>query len=214
MAGEKRMKNKLLLTALGVMFLSAPVLAEDSASVTMDIKMGAAMGTTSEGDHKGKKMRMMEKMDTDADGMISKDEFMAMHAKKFAEMDADSDGMLSMDEMKSHHKAMKEKRMERREKMEEKKGVPAVGEPLVFGISEVSLSRKSFLSAASFQHTTKILINAAIRGSEDQLIGLKENVIIGRLIPAGTGFPGSPKAEMIKNAMIDSPPDEEEKQDT
>ena len=71
-------------------------------------------------------------------------------------------------------------------------------EPLVLGISEVSLSRKSFLSAASFQNTTKILINAAIRGSIDKLIGLKENVIIGRLIPAGTGFKGSAKAKMIE----------------
>lgn len=73
-----------------------------------------------------------------------------------------------------------------------------VANPLVLGISEVSLSRKSFLSAASFQNTTKILINAAVRGSIDRLIGLKENVIIGRLIPAGTGFEGSAKAEMVK----------------
>jgi len=57
----------------------------------------------------------------------------------------------------------------------------AKGEPVVFGITEVSLSRKSFLSAASFQHTTKTLINAAIRGAEDSLTGLKENVILGRL---------------------------------
>jgi DNA-directed RNA polymerase subunit beta' len=75
---------------------------------------------------------------------------------------------------------------------------PAVGEPLVLGITEVSLSRKSFLSAASFQNTTKTLINASLRGSEDNLIGLKENVIIGRLIPAGTGFEGSPKSELVK----------------
>jgi len=70
-------------------------------------------------------------------------------------------------------------------------------EPLVMGITEVSLSRRSFLSAASFQHTTRVLINAAIRGYEDKLIGLKENVIIGRLIPAGTGFIGSPKQKMV-----------------
>ena len=72
------------------------------------------------------------------------------------------------------------------------------GEPLVMGITEVSLSRKSFLSAASFQHTTRVLIAAAVRGTTDTLRGLKENVIIGRLIPAGTGFPGSPKYRMIK----------------
>jgi DNA-directed RNA polymerase subunit beta' len=74
-------------------------------------------------------------------------------------------------------------------------------DPLVLGISEVSLSRRSFLSAASFQNTTKILINAAIRGREDKLVGLKENVIIGRLIPAGTGFKGSAKAEMIERVV-------------
>ena len=75
---------------------------------------------------------------------------------------------------------------------------PAVAEPVVMGITEVSLSRQSFLSAASFQHTTRIFISAAIRGTEDRLQGLKENVIIGRLIPAGTGYEGSPKSDMIR----------------
>ncbi|HEU0081026.1 MAG TPA: DNA-directed RNA polymerase subunit beta' [Candidatus Paceibacterota bacterium] len=74
---------------------------------------------------------------------------------------------------------------------------PAVGESAVMGITEVSLSRQSFLSAASFQHTTRIFISAAIRGTEDKLTGLKENVIIGRLIPAGTGYAGSKKKAMI-----------------
>jgi DNA-directed RNA polymerase subunit beta' len=74
----------------------------------------------------------------------------------------------------------------------------AKAEPLIMGITDVSLSRKSFLSAASFQHTNKILINASVRGSEDDLVGLKENVIIGRLIPAGTGFPESPKSKKIE----------------
>lgn len=69
---------------------------------------------------------------------------------------------------------------------------------LILGITETSLTRKSFLSAASFQNTTRVLINAAVRGSEDKLTGLMENVIIGRLIPAGTGFPGSKKHEAIK----------------
>jgi DNA-directed RNA polymerase subunit beta' len=68
---------------------------------------------------------------------------------------------------------------------------------LILGITEVSLSRKSFLSAASFQNTTRILIGAAVRGSVDTLSGLKENVIIGRLIPAGTGFKGSRKQMMV-----------------
>jgi DNA-directed RNA polymerase subunit beta' len=75
----------------------------------------------------------------------------------------------------------------------------AKAERLILGITETSLTRKSFLSAASFQNTTRVLINAAVRGSEDNLAGLMENVIIGKLIPAGTGFKGSNKAEMISN---------------
>ncbi len=74
----------------------------------------------------------------------------------------------------------------------------AKGERLIMGITETSLSRKSFLSAASFQNTTRVLINAAVRGSEDNLAGLMENVIIGKLIPAGSGFKGSKKYDMIK----------------
>jgi len=64
----------------------------------------------------------------------------------------------------------------------------AGGRELFLGISKVSLSTQSFLSAASFQETSKVLINAAITGKTDNLEGLKENVIIGRLIPVGTGF--------------------------
>ena len=70
-----------------------------------------------------------------------------------------------------------------------KKGAKvATAEKLLLGISKVALSTESFLSAASFQETAKVLINAAVTGKEDQLRGLKENVIIGKLIPAGTGF--------------------------
>lgn len=72
-------------------------------------------------------------------------------------------------------------------------------ESMILGITEVSLSRKSFLSSASFQHTTRMLIQNALRGTEDELRGLKENVIIGRLIPAGTGFKGSDKYKMIND---------------
>ncbi|MFA5993879.1 MAG: hypothetical protein WC823_02855, partial [Parcubacteria group bacterium] len=61
-------------------------------------------------------------------------------------------------------------------------------EELLMGITKVALSTESFLSAASFQETAKVLINAAVEGKEDQLRGLKENVIIGKLIPAGTGY--------------------------
>jgi DNA-directed RNA polymerase subunit beta' len=59
---------------------------------------------------------------------------------------------------------------------------------LLLGITKVALSTDSFLSAASFQETARVLINAAVCGKEDKLRGLKENVIIGKLIPAGTGY--------------------------
>jgi DNA-directed RNA polymerase subunit beta' len=65
---------------------------------------------------------------------------------------------------------------------------PAVAEPLLLGITKASLSTESFISAASFQETTKVLTQAAIEGKIDYLRGLKENVIMGRLIPAGTGL--------------------------
>lgn len=65
---------------------------------------------------------------------------------------------------------------------------PAVGEQVMLGITKASLATNSFLSAASFQETTKVLTEAAIKGKIDPLIGLKENVIIGKLIPAGTGM--------------------------
>ncbi len=65
---------------------------------------------------------------------------------------------------------------------------PATGQQMLLGITKVSLSTESFLSAASFIETTRVLINAAIQGKEDKLNGLKENVIIGKLIPAGTGL--------------------------
>ena len=66
-------------------------------------------------------------------------------------------------------------------------GVPAKGNPIMLGITKSSLETDSFLSAASFQETTRVLTDAAMRGKVDNLVGLKENVIIGKLIPAGTG---------------------------
>jgi DNA-directed RNA polymerase subunit beta' len=66
---------------------------------------------------------------------------------------------------------------------------PAAYQPLLLGITKASLSTQSFISAASFQETTRVLTEAAIQGSTDHLRGLKENVIIGHLIPAGTGIP-------------------------
>ncbi len=72
----------------------------------------------------------------------------------------------------------------------EKGGRPAIGVPVLLGITKASLSTESFISAASFQETTKVLTQAAIEGKVDYLRGLKENVIMGRLIPAGTGMVG------------------------
>lgn len=74
---------------------------------------------------------------------------------------------------------------------EEDKGKEATADTIVLGITEVSLTTKSWLSAASFQNTNRVLINNAVRGGIDNLRGLKENVIIGNLIPAGTGFGAS-----------------------
>ena len=74
------------------------------------------------------------------------------------------------------------------EQMEAEGKEPAIGEPIIMGITKASLATNSFLSAASFQETTKVLTEAAIKGKVDPLIGLKENVIIGKLIPAGTGM--------------------------
>ncbi len=69
-------------------------------------------------------------------------------------------------------------------------GRPARGFPVLLGITKAALSTDSFLSASSFQHTIRVLAGAAIEGKEDPLLGLKENVIIGKLIPAGTGYLG------------------------
>jgi len=76
-------------------------------------------------------------------------------------------------------------------KVEEKpkENRPASWDPLLLGITKASLSTESFISASSFQETTKVLTEAAISGKTDYLAGLKENVIMGRLIPAGTGLP-------------------------
>ena len=73
------------------------------------------------------------------------------------------------------------------EKAESKGGRPASGEPILLGITKASLQTRSFISAASFQETTRVLTEASVQGKKDKLVGLKENVIVGRLIPAGTG---------------------------
>jgi len=77
---------------------------------------------------------------------------------------------------------------ESNDRAKKKKDTPAVSEPLLLGITKASLTTQSFISAASFQETTRVLTDAAIRGARDDLLGLKENIIIGHLIPAGTGM--------------------------
>jgi len=74
------------------------------------------------------------------------------------------------------------------ERVLSKDGKPALGKPVLLGITKAALTTDSFISAASFQETTRVLTEAAINGREDNLLGLKENVIVGRLIPAGSGF--------------------------
>jgi DNA-directed RNA polymerase subunit beta' len=91
-------------------------------------------------------------------------------------------------------------------------GAPAQYEPVLLGITKASLNTDSFISAASFQETTRVLTEAAIEGKSDWLRGLKENVIIGRLIPAGTGFNayeemGSPDIEPIYDPVFDDDAD-------
>ena len=87
---------------------------------------------------------------------------------------------------------------------------PAIGERVLLGISKASLATESFLSAASFQETTRVLTEASIKGKTDYLIGLKENVIIGKLIPAGTGM------DAYKDPILEMDPtdDDEEELDT
>ena len=82
--------------------------------------------------------------------------------------------------------------------MEEEGKTPATGSRTLLGITKASLAKESFLSAASFQETTRVLTEAAIKGKKDSLIGLKENVIIGKLIPAGTGM------AMYRNTKINT----------
>ncbi len=81
----------------------------------------------------------------------------------------------------------------------EEDGEPAVAKPILLGITKASLATDSFMSAASFQETTRVLTDAAIKGKVDPLIGLKENVIIGKLIPAGTGMSRYRNLKIVDN---------------
>ena len=96
---------------------------------------------------------------------------------------------------------------EANQKVEEKGGEPATAEPLLLGITKASLSTESFISAASFQETTKVLTEAAINGKVDRLAGLKENVIMGRLIPAGTGLARYGQIELEMDEPVERPED-------
>ncbi len=92
---------------------------------------------------------------------------------------------------------------EENKRVEREGGEPAVAKPLLLGITRASLNIESFISAASFQETTRVLTNAAIAGSVDHLRGLKENVIIGHLIPAGTGIRKYKKVKLFDENMED-----------
>jgi DNA-directed RNA polymerase subunit beta' len=83
---------------------------------------------------------------------------------------------------------------------------PATAEPLLLGITKASLTTQSFVSAASFQETTRVLTDAAIRGSRDDLLGLKENIIIGHLIPAGTGMYRYQEVDVESDALPEPEP--------
>ena len=87
---------------------------------------------------------------------------------------------------------------------------PAEGKQVMLGITKASLATNSFLSAASFQETTKVLTEAAIKGKADNLIGLKENVIIGKLIPAGTGMKRYSNIKLDTDLIVDDEADLDE----
>ena len=95
------------------------------------------------------------------------------------------------------------------ERLEEEGKQPATGTPIILGITKASLATNSFMSAASFQETTKVLTDAAINGKVDPLIGLKENVIIGKLIPAGTGMKRYQDIKLDTGLVYDEEQEEE-----
>jgi DNA-directed RNA polymerase subunit beta' len=92
------------------------------------------------------------------------------------------------------------------ERVLKRKGTPAQAEPVLLGITKASLTTQSFISAASFQETTRVLTDAAIRGAKDDLLGLKENIIIGHLIPAGSGIYRYAEIDIEPPAGYEAPP--------
>jgi DNA-directed RNA polymerase subunit beta' len=93
-------------------------------------------------------------------------------------------------------------------RIKEEGGQEATGTRSLLGITKASLATESFLSAASFQETTRVLTDAAINGKEDRLVGLKENVLIGKLIPAGTGMKKYNDVAIQKHESLEPAEDE------
>ena len=101
--------------------------------------------------------------------------------------------------------------LEENKKVVKKKGKPAAAIPILLGITKASLNTESFISAASFQETTRILADAAASGKVDNLRGLKENIIMGQLIPCGTGFESHRNIKVVKNVLDNTKEDTKEK---
>ena len=100
--------------------------------------------------------------------------------------------------------------LEENRRVSKKKGKPASALPVLLGITKASLNTESFISAASFQETTRVLTEAATSGKTDSLVGLKENIIMGHLIPAGTGFDYHRNISLVKHVLDDSKKEKEE----
>ena len=97
----------------------------------------------------------------------------------------------------AHQEVDKVRFREMNEQTQKRNGRPAEAEPMLQGITKSALSTESFVAAASFQQTTRVLTEAALAGKRDYLRGLKENVIIGHLIPAGTGSPHYQNTQVV-----------------
>ena len=94
--------------------------------------------------------------------------------------------------------------LQENERVTGRDGLPAEYLPVLLGITKASLATESFISAASFQETTRVLTEASVRGTRDTLRGLKENVIVGRLIPAGTGLAYHSARRSLAGELTDS----------
>ncbi|MBA5629486.1 DNA-directed RNA polymerase subunit beta' [Moheibacter lacus] len=143
-----------------------------------------------------RKVRIVDSGDTRflEDSLEHKDDFLnendRIFGMKVVEEAGDSDSMKPGQIVSARDLRDENSRLKREDKnlVEARDAMPATAEPILQGITRASLQTKSFMSAASFQETTKVLNEAAVAGKEDDLNGLKENVIVGHLIPAGTGL--------------------------